>query len=140
MGYLSACDLIKAFSERMKGVMIENKDFREIITKYDGSDTVMYIDPPYVGREKYYAGGFGEKDHRDLAKLLHRAKAKIVLSYYEDPLINELYFDWHREGFETYKQVVNGNMQGGTAEELLFMNFSNGQISMFDQRSEINER
>jgi len=132
MGYISACDLIKAFADRMKGVMIENKDFREIVTKYDGTDTVMYIDPPYVGREKYYAGGFSEKDHRELAYLLHGVKAKVVLSYYEDPLIEELYASWHKESFDTYKQVVKGGQIGGKSEELLLMNFNNGQISIFD--------
>jgi site-specific DNA-adenine methylase len=36
-----------------------------IIRVYDSSDTLFYIDPPYIGREKYYAGGFTDQDHRD---------------------------------------------------------------------------
>lgn len=131
MGYISACGLIEKFSERMKGVMIENADFRTIITKYDDSETVLYVDPPYVGREKYYAGEFSEQDHRDLAALLNKVKAKVVLSYYSDPLVDELYSSWYMDSFETYRQVVNGYMEGGTAEELLYMNFDNGQISIF---------
>jgi DNA adenine methylase len=132
MGYISACQLIDKFSERMKGVMIENADFRTIITKYDDTDTLFYVDPPYVGREKYYAGEFSRKDHIELAELLRKVKARVVLSYYEDPLISELYAGWHKDSFDTYKQVVNGNMQGGTAEELLYMNYDDGQLSLFD--------
>ncbi|AKQ71750.1 MULTISPECIES: DNA adenine methylase [Bacillus] len=83
----------------MKGVMIECQDFRTIIEKYDSPDTLFYVDPPYVGREQFYAGEFTEQDHRDLARLLIQAKGKVVLSYYDDPLILELYPNWERETF-----------------------------------------
>lgn len=55
--YRSACEIIPAFAERMKSVMIDNRDFRDIIRVYDAPYTVFYVDPPYIGREKYYAGG-----------------------------------------------------------------------------------
>lgn len=61
MGYVNACKKIEAFAKRMQGVMIENRDFREIIEKYDSEEALFYVDPPYIGREKYYAGGFTEK-------------------------------------------------------------------------------
>ncbi|KKX53259.1 DNA adenine methylase [Brevibacillus borstelensis] len=130
MGYQSACQIIEEFAERIRGVMIENDDFRTIIEKYDTPDTLFYVDPPYIGREKYYAGNFTEKDHRDLAHMLNGIKGKAVVSYYDDPLLRELYKGWRREKLESYKQVVNGG--DSYAEELLLMNFDDGQITIDD--------
>lgn len=128
-GYISACSLFKEFADRMKGVVIEHLDFREIIRKYDSEETLFYVDPPYIGREKYYAGGFTEKDHGDLAELLNNVKGKVVLFYYDDPLLLELYPGWKRETFKAYKQVVGGHGLGSEAEELLLMNFQ--QLTLF---------
>ncbi|BAU28119.1 site-specific DNA-adenine methylase [Aneurinibacillus soli] len=130
MGYQSACSLIKAFANRMKGVMIEHDDFRKIIEKYDSPQTLFYVDPPYIGREKFYAGGFTEQDHRELAGPLQNIKGKAIVSYYDDPLLLEIYPDWRRETFESYKQVVNGD--NCHAEELLLMNFKEKQMNIFD--------
>lgn len=126
-GYVNACSLFDELSKRMKGVMIEKDDFRKIITKYDSKETLFYVDPPYIGREKYYAGGFTEQDHRELASLLNQVKGKVVLSYYADPLIDELYPGWIRYTFDAYKQVANN---GGVkkTEELLLLNYEVGMI------------
>ncbi|WP_438447429.1 DNA adenine methylase [Gorillibacterium sp. sgz5001074] len=129
-GYISACSIFTEFAERMKGVMIENTDFREIIEKYDAPDALFYVDPPYIGREKYYAGGFTERDHRDLAAMLNKIEGKAIVSYYQDPMLDELYSGWNRETFQNPRQVVNGGVFN-QAEELLLMNYDNRQMSLF---------
>lgn len=130
-GYLSACKLIPEFAEEMKGVMIEHTDFRTIIEKYDDHHTLFYVDPPYVGREKYYAGGFTELDHRDLSDLLHAVQGKVVLSYYDDQLVKELYPNFTRDPFDGHKQVVGGSGAEIDVEEMLPMNFDNRQLTLF---------
>jgi DNA adenine methylase len=129
-GYHGAIAAIESFAERMKNVMIEKQDFREIITKYDSPDTLFYVDPPYIGREKYYAGGFTEQDHRDLAKLLSGIQGKVIVSYYEDPLLLDIYPNWHRTTFQTMKQA--GIRNSVESEELLLMNFSSNQLDIFE--------
>lgn len=119
--YSAACETILKFASRMKNVMVENRDFRDIFRIYDGADTLFYVDPPYVGREKYYAGGFSEKDHRDLSSILNNIKGKAIVSYYDDPLLYELYPGWRRISFKAARQVVNG--KDNTVTELLLMNF-----------------
>ncbi|QWU13887.1 hypothetical protein KP014_18240 [Paenibacillus sophorae] len=58
-----------------------------------------------------------------------------IISYYDDPLLDELYPDeenggnWYRETFQAARQVVNGNYI--TAKELLSMNLVNRQITLF---------
>lgn len=124
--YRSACELIKPIADRMKDVMIERMDFRQLITKYDSADTFFYADPPYIGREKQYAGGFNEQDHRDLAQLLNGIKGKAIISYYPDPLVTELYANW--QTIEISSKVYSKKVQPGEckpdATELLLLNYS----------------
>ncbi|MBS3984341.1 MAG: DNA adenine methylase [Selenomonadales bacterium] len=119
--YSAACETILEFARRMKNVMIENRDFRDILRIYDSDKTLFYVDPPYIGREKYYAGAFSEEDHRDLARILSGIQGKAMVSYYANPLLNELYPNWRRVTFTAARQVVNGS--NNTATEVLLMNF-----------------
>ncbi|MBA4535126.1 DNA adenine methylase [Brevibacillus halotolerans] len=130
VGYQSACSRIDEFAERLRGVMIEHGDFRTIIEKYDTPDTLFYVDPPYIGREKYYAGNFNETDHRDLAYMLNNIKGKAIVSYYDEPVLKELYKGWRREMFQSFRQVLHSS--DAYAEELLLMNFDDGQMNIFD--------
>lgn len=129
-GYQTACELITTFAQRMKGVVIDRRDFREIIQQYDHEDVLFYVDPPYIGKEKWYAGGFSEKDHRDLAELLNDIKGKAIVSYYDEPLLAELYPGWRRETYESFKNVPGG--ENRHAEELLLFNWQDPQMSLLE--------
>ncbi len=128
--YQSACKAIKNFAERMKTVMIDNRDFREVVPVYDSPTTLFYVDPPYIGREKYYAGGFDEQDHRELAEMMNNLQGKAIISYYDHPLLDELYPNWKREKFQAARQVVNGH--NNIATEMILMNYESSQLSIFD--------
>ncbi|MCK1999907.1 DNA adenine methylase [[Brevibacterium] frigoritolerans] len=95
--YQNAVARLDAFEGRLRNVMIECLDFREIIKRYDSPESFFYIDPPYIGRENYYKGGFSESDHIELADMLRNIKGKALVSYYPDPLIDSLYSDWRIE-------------------------------------------
>jgi DNA adenine methylase len=41
-------DLLEATAERLSSVLIEQRDFAEIIVRYDSAETFFYLDPPYV--------------------------------------------------------------------------------------------
>lgn len=132
MGYVNACQAINIFAKRMQGVMIERLDYKTLIEKYDSNEALFYVDPPYVGREKFYAGGFTLQDHYELGELLNSVKGKVILSYYDDPIIDEIYGHWNIERHGAFKQAVGGQNVGGQAEELLIMNYETKQISIFD--------
>lgn len=127
--YHSAIQLFESFAERMKYVQIDNRDFRKVIEVYDTPNTLFYVDPPYIGKEKHYAGQFSDQDHRDLAEILNNIKGKAIVSYYDDSLLEQLYTSWRRETFSAVRQVVNG--ANCKSEELLLMNFDL-QPSLFD--------
>lgn len=63
--------------ERLRGVYIENLDFRELMDRYDTENALFYCDPPYfenVSRKNVYVNEDGSyinmstKDHIDLLK------------------------------------------------------------------------
>jgi DNA adenine methylase len=76
----------------MKISEILNEDYKEVIQKYDSKGTFFYLDPPYMGREKYYINhDFDKKSHYELASILNRVEGRFALSYYYFDGIEELY-------------------------------------------------
>ena len=74
-----------------KGVIIENKDYEELITQYDREDTFLYLDPPYVGTEKNYAVRVAKMFHKHLCSLLKKVRGKFMLSYNDCEEVREMY-------------------------------------------------
>jgi DNA adenine methylase len=79
--------------------VIENLHYQELIRIYGRSaSNVLYVDPPYDGTEDCYSRSFSRGDHVFLAHQLAEIPAKVVVSYYDTPLIRSLYpanrWDW----------------------------------------------
>jgi DNA adenine methylase len=84
--------------DRLRGVVIENTTYQEVIKKNNTEDTLIYADPPYLlserDRGKDYRYEFTETDHIELAKTLREAAGPVVISGYNSELYNDLYHDW----------------------------------------------
>jgi len=77
---------------RLKTVIIENLSWQDCLDRYDRSNTVMYVDPPYPDNGVNYAHNMRSWDeHRDLANRLQNTECKWILSSYDIPQIHELY-------------------------------------------------
>jgi DNA adenine methylase len=92
-------DVIKAFTRRLRNVLIENRDALYVMKIYDKPTTLFYVDPPYVmstrtHRTALYAQEMTDEDHRELARVLHQVKGMVALSGYASGLYGELYADW----------------------------------------------
>lgn len=91
---------LPAIIERLRGVVIEQKDAVEVVRQHDGPNTVHYVDPPYVtatrGRVGIYRHEMTDDQHRALAQVLRALEGVVVLSGYSSPLYDELYGDWRR--------------------------------------------
>ncbi|GAA1072278.1 DNA adenine methylase [Tsukamurella spumae] len=90
-------------SERLRGVSLECRPALEVIARYGGDmDTLLYVDPPYLGetrRRNYRVEMAGARAHRELATALRECRATVILSGYESELYAELFADWHRTEF-----------------------------------------
>ncbi len=120
--YQNAVLRINGFEERMRDVKIENKDFREIIETYDSKSTLMFVDPPYLDREHYYKGDFKKEDHIELAQYLNSIQGKAIVTYYTDPLIEDLYKGWVRYEEDSFVASV-GSDERRREKEIIFCNF-----------------
>ncbi|GFP38287.1 DNA adenine methylase, partial [Candidatus Hakubella thermalkaliphila] len=88
-----------------------------------------------VGLEKYYAGGFTEQNHRDLAAKLNSIKGKAIVSYYPHPLVDEIYKGWRKEEVHAVKWsegITKGNDKAVRTRsvELLLMNYPSQQMEI----------
>jgi DNA adenine methylase len=120
---------IRAFVERLQGVVIERKDAAEVILQHDSKDTLHYVDPPYVWDTRRTGSGawndayryeMTDSDHEDLSRLLRSVKGMVVLSGYASPLYDEvLYTDWKRVECATIKSTNNAS---APATEVLWLN------------------
>ena len=108
-------DIYKSYSKwskRLKGVTIENMSFNKLIPLYDKEDAFFYVDPPYVATESYYknTGGFGIKEHEELADLLSNVKGRFLLSYNDCQLVRELYRDFNIRTTKEIDYTLGSNM------------------------------
>lgn len=95
-------DCMDAMIERLRGVIIENRDAKEIMTANDHTDTLHYVDPPYVLETRSYCkGGYRHEmtndEHRELAGFLKTLQGGVIVSGYACDLYDaELYVGWQR--------------------------------------------
>lgn len=87
-------DYLSEIQKRLSRVIIENRDFENLIKTYDRKNALFYLDPPYYAAEKFYNSDFSQSDHVRLHDTLKNIKGKFVLSYNADKYIMKLY-----EGF-----------------------------------------
>jgi DNA adenine methylase len=104
----------KAYKHHLDQVdNILNLDYKEVIEKYDSESTFFYIDPPYMGKERYYINhNFTENSHKELANILNNIKGRFLLSYYYFNGLEKLYENCRFDS----KMTIMGT-------ELIIMNF-----------------
>ena len=78
-GLKNRVDELDQFADRLRSVVIENADWREIVELYDSPDTVFYCDPPYMGTEVNYVDG--DVDHRELHDTLVSIEGRAIVSH-----------------------------------------------------------
>lgn len=100
--YQGVLGILPKLGERLVSVLIENKDFRNLIQVYDTEEAFFYLDPPYVPetrRSGAYKHEMTEDDHRDLVELLRSIKGKAMLSGYPNKLYDSL--GWNKQEWNT---------------------------------------
>jgi len=118
----------KKYPEYLRKITdVENKDFQEIIEKYDGDKTFIYLDPPYFNTESYYSNqSFNSKDHERLSETLKKVESKFALSYYYFDKLEHFYprdkYRWVFKEFNKASNAKKGENQT-KSKELLILNY-----------------
>ena len=96
-------DAFPLIHKRLQGVLIENLDFRHVLSDFDSPDTVFYCDPPYIGTyNSSYKHEMSVEDHRDLLSCIFKCKGFVALSGYS----NELYDSYSWDNKYIWEQYV----------------------------------
>ena len=99
-------EYLNQIQERLSRVVVENKDFENLLKVYDRPEALFYLDPPYYGTEKYYQAQFSQEDHERLYRVLKVIKGKFILSYNDCDYIWERYENFHIEAIERNNSLV----------------------------------
>lgn len=98
-------DRLNAFTARLRGVVIENKDAEAVMRQHDSAETLHYVDPPYPLATRTLKGHYDsayrfeltDGDHVNLAEVLHGLVGMVVVSGYACDLYDsELFPTWRR--------------------------------------------
>ena len=72
--------MLEDLHSRLSGVVIECLDFEAFIRRYDRTETLFYLDPPYFGSEGDYGDQFAPADFERLKSSLKTLKGRFILS------------------------------------------------------------
>ena len=98
-------DAVASLIDRLRGVVIENRDAVEVMIAHDGPETLHYVDPPYMAEtrspaNKYdlkyrmYRHELDDAGHGRLLDALCRLKGMVVVSGYASPLYKARLSGW----------------------------------------------
>lgn len=118
---------LAAIVERLRGVVILNRDATEVMAAHDGPDTLHYVDPPYVFATRTdaghdYAHELGDADHVALLAFLKTLQGKVILSGYPCGFYDDALSGWRR--------VERKSLADGAKErtEVLWMNWCEDRL------------
>lgn len=87
-------DCLRAFRARLYGVVIENRDAKEVMSQQDSPETLHFVDPPYLhdtrSAKHNYRFEMTDADHEALCEFLQTLQGMVILCGYENPLYERL--------------------------------------------------
>jgi DNA adenine methylase len=113
---------IPTLKETLEDVIIENKDYSEIIKKYDSKKSFFFLDPPYENSEKLYK--HGDFDLVEFSEIVKKIKGKVMITLNDSKRVRSLF-----KGFRIVKLQVQGqsntegSLEGGYRDELIILNY-----------------
>lgn len=102
--WLTAVEGLPAVHERLKRVLILNRDALDVIREQDGPDTLFYLDPPYVDETRtaksVYRHEMTPEQHVELLSLLPDLRGHWMLSGYDSKLYQSFFKDFPHTRYE----------------------------------------
>lgn len=110
---------------RLSRVLVENRPWQDVLSRFDRPTTLFYLDPPYWGCEKDYGEGlFSRDDFSQMADQLSRLKGKFILSLNDTPGVRATFKGFRIQAVTT-RYSLSGSRKAGEApaKEVLISNF-----------------
>jgi len=109
---------IDAIHKRLDKVLVENKDFEDLIKQYDHENAFFYCDPPYSCGAGYFTTSTKAFGHERLREVLGKIQGRFLLSYDDSPKIRELYTGYEMIALERRNGI--NNKQGADRKNKMF--------------------
>ncbi len=107
---------------RLKGVTILNKDYKDLINKYDSLKSFFYFDPPYEESKKLYKKGV--IDYEEMKDILKKLKGKFLLSINDSPYIRNIFKDFNIKTVQTMYSIKKVDNKNPIINELIISNYN----------------
>ena len=115
------------FKERMKKTTVLNQDYRKVLQKHDGKNTLFYIDSPYEGKAKSMYRTKQEDVNPDVvAKNVKKLKGKAIVSFNDSPTVRKAFKGFHILPIEFKYSASQKGTDKKPTRELLITNFKTG--------------
>lgn len=95
---------ISSFTERLQGVVIENRVYKKVCLTHDSLETLFYFDPPYKHSTRnmrrgnaVYAYEMNDAAHVEFTEFVQTLKGKVIISGYANDLYDTAFNNWARE-------------------------------------------
>lgn len=129
--YYNSVNRLPDIANRLENVYVTQVDALMLVEKYCNFENVMlYLDPSYLNEKSedlgkgIYARSYTFEEHKMLAEMIYKAKAKIILSNYDvEPYKSYLSEDngWRKINYETTTSV--GSKKENKRIEVLWCNY-----------------
>jgi DNA adenine methylase len=133
--WLTAIDGLPQIHERLKRVVILNRDALDVIRQQDSPNTLFYLDPPYVSSTRVAASAYqhemSDQDHHRLVEAILMCSGKVMLSGYPNPIYRRLEsLGWSTFDFNVTKPSSSQTTKP-KAIERIWANFDINQDTKF---------
>jgi DNA adenine methylase len=119
--WVNYADCFEEIIERLRGVLVENMDYVDLLLRYDDHSTLFYLDPPYVRETRkctqdHYRHDFEDEEHLRFLESIKALKGMVIVSGYDHVIYDSLGPSWFKVGKEFHTQ------KGSFAQEVIWLN------------------
>jgi len=120
-------DSLEEFAARLRDVQIENRDYAELLGRFDGENVLFYADPPYVEEGDALYSHEGAFDHSRFVDEITDIEGRWMVSYMDLP---PGLADYHivEKGTAQHMNKHHGESRRESATERLVMNFDPKEV------------
>ena len=112
---------------RVRNTKVFNQDAIEVMKRFDGKDTFLYLDPPYVVSaqrgSREYKTSVSDEWHEEFLQTALRCKSKIMISGYESDLYHDYLKDWECFKYTKYSDTGLMFKKASLKNDCLWVNY-----------------